>query len=148
MRQKAGNGLFLLDVSTLIALAHPHHLAHRTVEVWFHQHAAERWATCPITECGFVRVASNPRFASPASPVETLQLLAILIEMPGHHFWPDDLAVGDVFGQFEERLFGHQQITDAYLLALAIAKEGRLVTLDRSIATLAGPEHAAHLLVL
>ena len=148
MRQKSGNG-FLLDVSTLVALAYPHHIFHGKVEPWFRKHAMQRWFTCPMTECGFVRVVSNPKFASPAPDVAEAQiLLGAMTQMPGHHFWPDDLGVAEVFKRFEERLFGHQQITNAYLLALAISKQGQLVTLDRSIASLAGPENSNHLIVL
>lgn len=149
MKQKDGSGPFLLDVSTLIALAYEYHIAHKVVEAWFDNHAAGRWATCPITECGFVRVVSNPRFALSAPSVdEALQVLASFTEMPGHQFWPDDAPIANVFALFAERLHGHQQITDAYLLALTVRKKGQFVTLDRAIKALAGPDHAAHVLVL
>ncbi len=75
-------------------------------------------------------------------------MLASIQQMPAHQFWPVDLDLREAIAPFRQSLFGHRQITDAYLLGLAIAKEGQLVTLDRSIATLAGPEHADHLLVL
>jgi toxin-antitoxin system PIN domain toxin len=149
LKPKAGKGLFLLDVSTLIALAYEHHTAHEKVEAWFDEYAAGRWATCPMTECGFVRVISNPKFASSAPDLgEARQLLAGFTEMAGHHFWSDDMRLTDVFALLEGRLHGHQQITDAYLLALTISKKGQLVTLDRGIAALAGPEHAVHVLAL
>jgi uncharacterized protein len=49
---------------------------------------------------------------------------------------------------FGGRLYGHQQITDAYLLGLAIKESGVLVTLDKGLRHLAGPRHSKNLLVL
>lgn len=102
-----------------------------------------------MTESGFVRVVSNPKFASSRPDLgEAQQVLASFTAIPGHHFWEDHMRITDVFALLGERLHGHQQVTDAYLLALAISRKGQLVTLDRAIATLAGPDYARHLLVL
>ncbi len=107
------------------------------------------WASCPLTQAGFTRIVSNPAFFAVTPDVdEALALLAGLTQSAGHQFWPDDLPITAAADLFGRRLVGHQQVTDAYLLALAVSKKGQLVTLDRSIATLAGPDHVAHVLVL
>jgi predicted nucleic acid-binding protein len=47
------------------------------------------------------------------------------------------------------RVLGHRQVTDAYLLALAVRHEGRFVTFDRRIALGVVPgARAEHLVVL
>lgn len=42
----------------------------------------------------------------------------------------------EAVARFELRITGHQQVTDAYLLGLAIHKKGRLATLDRALLSL------------
>jgi uncharacterized protein len=139
----------LLDVNVLIALVRQDHVAHRTVRRWFQQIGARHWATCPPTESSFVRIISNPKFSQPSLDVaEALEMLDIVTKLPGHRFWPTDVGFLDAVAPFADRLFGHQQVSDAYLLRMAIKKSGKLVTLDRAIQALAGSEFRDHVLVL
>lgn len=82
------------------------------------------------------------------SVFEGSELLRGLTQRPGHRFWPIDITFAEAVQPFQERVFGHRQITDAYLLGLAIKHKGRLVTIDRGIQALAGPEFAKYLMVL
>ncbi len=80
----------LLDINVLLALADPTHVHHETAHEWFGQTGRKSWATCPITENGFVRIASHPQYPNrPGSPHEVAALLQIIVALPGHHFWPD-----------------------------------------------------------
>ena len=127
----------LLDVSVLIALLWPYHEAHDRVQRWFAHNSRQGWATCAITEAGFVRIVSNPAFSQqPVSPQDALRVLAGSLLHPAHEFWTDDLTANDALTQFSNRLNSHQQVTDGYLLALAMRKQGRFVTLDAGIASL------------
>ena len=113
----------------------PNHVHHREAQGWFAKKGAAQFRTCPITQTGFVRISSNPAFSSEAAtPGEALALLDHVQRLPGHDFWPDDLSAGDAFAG--KSLIGHRQVTDAYLLALAIAHGGVLATLDRAVAVL------------
>jgi uncharacterized protein len=138
---------FLLDVNVLVALAWPGHVSHERAQRWFAGHAGEGWATCPFTQAGFVRVISNPAFSPHAvTPAEAIRALHVTLAHPGHRFWADDLSLEDAVRGFRSKVLGHQQVTDAYLLGLALRKKGKLATLDRSIRSLmgegsAGPEH-------
>lgn len=86
----------LLDVNVLIALAWPQHVHHERVRQWFAAHAAEGWATCPITQCGFVRISSNPKImGAAATPAQAVAALRQLMTHPNHDFWPDDLPFTD-----------------------------------------------------
>jgi uncharacterized protein len=124
---------YLLDTNILIALAWPNHVHHRETLAWFGAKAAEGFRTCPITQTGFVRISSNPAFTPHApSPAEAMALLRRITELPGHGFWPDDQPINA-----SPVVVTHRQVTDAYLLALAIAHDGALATLDRGIRTLA-----------
>lgn len=126
---------YLLDVNVLIALAWPWHEAHARTRSWFADHAAKGWATCPMTEAGFVRIVSNPSFSLQAvTPKEALRGLEISLLDPAHRFWPDDIPLATALAESGSRLAGHQQITDAYLLALAMHHKGKLATLDRQLA--------------
>lgn len=128
---------FLLDVNALIALTWPTHVHHVITRRWFDDNAARGWATCPVTQLGFVRISSNPKIIRDAvAPREAVSQLARLVELPGHQFWPDDVCVAPA-GSFASLAFiGHRQTTDAYLLALAQRHEGRLATLDKGVAEL------------
>jgi toxin-antitoxin system PIN domain toxin len=127
----------LLDVNVLIALLWPPHEAHRRAQRWFAKNAEQGWATCAITQAGFLRVVSNPAFSPRGvSPRDALEVLQGSLQHRAHRFWTEDIGVGEAVGRFGRRLLGHQQITDAYLLGLAIHKGGRVATLDSGIGSL------------
>jgi uncharacterized protein len=131
---KAG---FLLDVNVLVAMAWPTHRAHGKVQEWLATHAREGWATCPLTQTAFVRILSNPAFSPNAlTPSDAAILLGANLGHPAHRFWTDDISFVQALEPFVPRLTGHQQVTDAYLLGLAIHKKGKLVTMDHAIRTL------------
>jgi hypothetical protein len=128
---------FLLDVNVLVALFWPRHEQHERVRGWFRTHASRHWVTCPITQAGFVRVASNPAITRDApSPADTVKILQANLQHPGHVFWPDDLDVPASLSLVGTRLQGYRQITDAYLLGLAIHRKVKFATLDRSVTSL------------
>jgi toxin-antitoxin system PIN domain toxin len=129
--------VFLLDVNVLIAAFWPTHQAHDRVQHWLARHAREGWATCPLTESAFVRIISNPGFSPNALTVaDALDLLRANLAHASHCFWENDIPFLRSIEPFEERLLGHQQISDAYLLGLVIHKRGKLATLDRAISSL------------
>ena len=131
--------IFLPDANVLIALAWPEHEFHAKVGRWFVRHSSAGWATCPFTQAAFVRVLSNPAFSADAlTPENALLVLESNLLLPGHHFWADSISVPDGLRRVGGRLTGHQQITDAYLVGLAMHYEGRLVTLDKGIGVWAG----------
>ena len=136
----------LLDVNVLIALFWPAHEFHDRAQRWFVKNAGgarvestfNRWATCSFTEAGFVRIVSNPRFSPQAvQPREAMRLLRSNLDSKSHVFWRDNTNFLDIVATFEPRITVHQQVTDAYLLGLAKAHRGWLVTLDRGIVALA-----------
>ncbi|HKD84170.1 MAG TPA: TA system VapC family ribonuclease toxin [Terriglobales bacterium] len=132
---------YLLDVNVLIALVRVDHIAHKTARRWFERLGGSHWATCAMTEGGFVRIITNPRFLdSPPDMGEALDMLRLLTRLSGHQFWTMDLSFVETVAPVQERLFGHQQVTDAYLLGLAIKKRGKLATFDRGVSVLAGRE--------
>ena len=133
----------LLDVNVLIALTWPTHVHHARARAWFEGRADSSWATCPLTELGFVRVSANPRIIADAvTPREAIAVLQDLRALPCHVFWPDTLSVEPSGPLASLSLVGHRQTTDAYLLALARANDGMLATLDAGLAGLL-PVHAA-----
>ena len=127
----------LLDLNLLIAMAWPSHIHHRQAHTWFAANASSGWATCPFTECGFVRLSCNPRVTPEAvPPQQAIALLKEIVNLPHHVFWPDAIPLISEKIIPTDLLTGHRQITDAYLLGLAIFNKGRLATLDRGIAHL------------
>jgi toxin-antitoxin system PIN domain toxin len=126
----------LLDVNVLIALAWPSHVHHAQAHAWFARRAAEGWATCLLTQLGFVRISSNPKIIPEAVlPQQALKVLGQMVEHEHHVFWPDDLSLTDRHNPVAH-IMGHRQLTDAYLLGLAVRRQGRLVTLDESLSSL------------
>ena len=131
----------LLDINILTALLWPTHEHHDAAHRWFGGRADASWATCSLTQLGFVRIVSNPAFSRDAlSPVEALALLGENLAHPAHKFWTDRLQVPAAVKGIEARLQGYKQLTDAYLLALAHRRKGVLATFDRGLRTLAGDE--------
>jgi toxin-antitoxin system PIN domain toxin len=129
----------LLDINILTALLWPAHEHHDVAHRWFGGRAGTPWATCSLTQLGFVRIVSNPAFSRDAlSPMEALALLGENLARPAHEFWSDSLQVPPAVKGMEARLQGHRQFTDAYLLALAHGRKGVLATFDRGLRALAG----------
>jgi toxin-antitoxin system PIN domain toxin len=127
----------LLDVNLLVALAWPNHVHHQAALAWFGRSQAGGWATCPLTQSGFVRVSSNPSAVSDTkSPQEAALLLRRIVALPHHEFWHDDVSFASTSFLEEIRLVGHRQVTDAHLLTLAMQRGGRLATLDGKIRSL------------
>lgn len=128
---------YLLDTNFLIALLWPSHERHGLAVRWFDRHRSKGWATCPFTQAGFVRIVSNPAFSRDAvTPREATQILVANSTAKDCLFWKDALPFADTVAFAGVRLIGHQQVTDAYLLGLAIRQGGMLVTLDKRIAAL------------
>ena len=127
-------GPALPDLNVLVAAAWPNHLHHPVARRWFMEQASQGWATCPVTQSGFLRLSSNPRIVEDAvSPQEARRLLQRMIRFGDHSFWPDDLGWTGEWDLPLSLLTGHRQITDAYLLGLAVLHGGRLVTLDHTL---------------
>jgi toxin-antitoxin system PIN domain toxin len=134
---------YLLDTNVLIALLWPTHTQHDRAVRWFAARRSRKWATCPLTESAFVRIVSNPAFSRDAvTPREAVGLLAANTAAADHVFWPVDVPVTDAADVAGARLVGHQQVTDVYLLALAMKRGGVLATLDEGVAALAHPRSA------
>ncbi len=125
---------YLLDVNLLIAISDRDHVHHNVSKKWFKENSPNGWATCPITENGFVRVISNPKYpGNPGPPSKVIPLLNALISVPGHQFWADDISiVADNPIELTDETSSNS-ITDLYLLALASNSKGKLATLDQRI---------------
>ena len=127
----------LLDVNVLLALAWPAHEHHGWVQAWFQSIRSAGFATCPLTQAGFVRISCNPHFSpQTVSPQIALSLIDEITAMPEHEFWPDALSLREAIPH-QQPLTGHRQITDAYLAALAASRGGVVSTLDRAMLALA-----------
>lgn len=127
----------LPDVNVLVSLAWPNHVHHSASRAWFAEFAAAGWATCPITESGFVRVSSNRRVIPDARAVgESLDVLRSMRTLGRHQFWADDVSPAVSQEVDFQTLSGYRQVTDAMLITLAGRHGGRFVTFDNAAATL------------
>ena len=126
---------FLLDVNVLISLFDSAHVNHNQAHMWFQKNSDQVWATCPVTENGFVRILSNPSYPTvdenPSGLVSSLNKLKR--NYKNAEFWEDTISISnkDIFEY--NFLLSHKQVTDAYLLGLAIKNNAKLVTFDRGI---------------
>jgi toxin-antitoxin system PIN domain toxin len=139
----------LLDVNVLIALLDAQHVDHRRTRAWLGREIRRGWSSCAITQNGFVRVMSQPRYPNAITPAEAADRLAEATLGRYHEFWPCDLSLLDSALVDRSRLHGPRQVTDVYLLALATSKGGRFVTFDGSLPRDAVPgARASNLVVL
>jgi toxin-antitoxin system PIN domain toxin len=139
----------LLDVNVLIALTDSEHIHHQIARDWFVSSGRQRLGICPLTEAGFLRVTTNPLFhPSPRSMEQAMAILQVLKGRDDYWYCPINESWVTLTARFAARVRGHQQVTDAYLLGLAIKEDGALVTFDRGLRYLAGAEFSDNLLVL
>lgn len=134
----------LLDVNVVLALLDADHVDHRTARSWLESDIEHGWASCAITQNGFVRVLTQERYPSPVSAAEAVARLRRATNTPHHRYLPCDVSILDSDVR-TDRVHGSRQVTDVYLLALAVMHGCRLATFDRAIPRSAvvgaAPEH-------
>ena len=124
----------LLDVNVWVALLDEAHV-HHAQALAFAQKRKIRIATCPLVENGVVRVLNLPGYSKsgPAGFAAVSNKLQQICTDLDHEFWPDDVSLRSDGVVNWSRVLSHNQITDVYLLALALTHEGCLVTLDHRV---------------
>ncbi len=123
----------LLDVNVLIALLDADHVLHGRAMNWFADNARSGWASCPITQNGCIRVMAHPGYPNPLPVRAVMERLYEASASPLHDFWADDVSLLDPEIADCGRIHGPRQLTDVYLLALAVAHRGQFVTFDTSV---------------
>ncbi|HNQ87679.1 MAG TPA: PIN domain-containing protein [Verrucomicrobiota bacterium] len=126
---------WLLDINVLVARQDVDHEHHERVARWWHQRTADGWATCPLTENGFVRILGHPSYPGwPGTPERAAAALSRLIAaIPGHQFLPDEISLLDLSVVPSLEGVGPRALTDLYLLALAVHHGAVFATLDARI---------------
>jgi toxin-antitoxin system PIN domain toxin len=138
----------LLDINVLLALLDQQHIHHRRAREWLEREIAAGWASCAITQNGFVRIISQPGYPSPITPKAAIDLLTAATATDYHEFWPCSVSLLDPQVVEASRVHSHRQVTDAYLLALATGAGGRFVTFDQSVSQTAVRGSSADQLVV
>jgi toxin-antitoxin system PIN domain toxin len=138
---------YLVDVNVLIALADEEHVHYSAATSWLDAMRDEKWGACAFSQAGFLRIMTNPKLGG-YSVGDATKVLISLSQHPRYRFWPMNEDWMTLANPFLERVFGHQQITDAWLLGLAVKKGGVLVTMDTAIKHLAGTQYSKNVLVL
>ena len=137
----------LLDINILIALLDSQHIHHRLANAWLTKHIDHGWASCPLTQNGAIRIMSQPAYPNSLPAARVAERLAEATNTQWHDFWPDNISLLDAERLDWSAVLGSRQVTDCYLLALAVHHQGRFVTLDRRIGIQAVPsagnEHLA-----
>ncbi|MCV9996892.1 PIN domain-containing protein [Pararhizobium sp. YC-54] len=140
---------YLLDVNVLIALIDRYHIHHDLAHSWLRTHSEDGWATCAITENGLVRIVSNKKYPqSPGSASTLVDMLSTLKYAPEHEFWSETISLTDDRIFRIEHISSPEQITDTYLLGLAVYHGGYFATFDRRLSTEAviGGQNALHVI--
>jgi toxin-antitoxin system PIN domain toxin len=140
----------LCDVNVLIALFDESHVHHEAAHDWFADDGSAGWASCATTETGFLRILGNPRLGVTETRDVLLTSLRKLCKASAHTFWSESVSLRDDTLFDDSVLVSHRQLTDVYLLGLAVRMDGRLATFDRSIplAAVKGALADQHLVVL
>ncbi len=123
----------LLDINVLIALLDGSHMHHGLVTTWLADNLDAGWASCPITQNGCIRILSQPAYPNSVPVAQVAQRLAEATQHASHAFWPDVVSLLQPDTLAWDRVLSSRQVTDVYLLALAVLQNGRFVTLDRGI---------------
>jgi len=129
----------LFDINVLIALLDAQHVHHQSAARWLADNIEAGWASCPLTQNGVIRIMSQPAYPNPLPPGTIAERLAEAAGNEWHAFWPDEVSLLDAGTVDWQKILGSRQVTDCYLLALAVRHDGRFVTFDRRIAIGAVP---------
>lgn len=117
----------ILDVNVVIASIFEEHEHHKIARQFVEK--LEHFYTCPTVQGGFLRFATRPMNGFPPwlSMREAQETLSEFSAAEGHHLIPDNQCFTTIAC---ERLTGHKQWTDAYLLKLAEVHRMPLATID------------------
>jgi len=129
----------LPDVNVLVALFDPAHVHHEAAHAWFSEVRHSAWATCPLTQSGFLRVVANPSYPNRRlSVAEAAYYLNQLIanHAETHHFFRDDTSLLDSSRFDLGAISGHRQVADLHLVGICARFKARLITLDKGISAL------------
>lgn len=139
--KKVSSELLLLDLNVLLAIAWPNHQFHAAVRRRL-EPSTDRWATCALTQLGFIRLSSNQAaVGSPATPAQAAAVLAVMTSDPLHVYLGNlPSPVGRKGRPAFTNILGSKQVTDAYLLKLAYWHRARFVTFDSRLKELTGLE--------
>ena len=139
----------LLDINVLIALHDRDHVHHIRAATWFEANVEHGWASCPLTQNGCLRIMNQPGFSSPQPLPALIAMLQRSTRASVHETWMDDISVLDAARFQHTHMHGHRQLTDLYLLGLAVKNKGRLASFDQRIPMSAvRGATAAHMVVL
>ena len=138
----------LLDINVLIALHDRDHVHHSHATSWLAANIKHGWASCPLTQNGCLRIMSQDGYSNPQPLSVLMPMLLHSTSDAHHHFWSDDISLRTEGLVNWDRVFSHGQITDLYLLALAVAHDGALATFDHRIALNAVARSEKHNLLL
>jgi toxin-antitoxin system PIN domain toxin len=128
---------FLLDVNVLVALAFPDHSSHKRAHNWFLRKSDRLWATSPLTQAGFLRIASRLLGGSRNGLQQALAGLERDCRSLNHEYWSVGVDLRELSEMQRSRLIGPNQITDMQLLLLAHRHRGQLATFDAGLKELA-----------
>ena len=126
----------MADINILIALFDPKHVHHDPAQRWFATAVTDGWATCPLTENGFLRIVSNPHYGHLHLSIAEVAagLRALIGTYPdSHQFWTDDISLCDTAMFDLTAVRGYRQLTDLYLLGLCQRHGATFVTFDGGI---------------
>ena len=144
--KKASSKPALLDTNVLLALAWPSHQFHHAAIARMNRRN-QRWATCAVTELGFIRLSANPVVVQLAKrPAEAASLLKAMTADPGHVYLDSPPPTAEPFMTGFEDLMGYRQVTDSYLLNLAGANHAFLLTFDARLKALGNSNRPVEIL--
>lgn len=130
---------YLLDINVVIALIDPTHVHHDRAHDWFADTGRSDWLSCPLTENGAIRIVSHPKYSNSQSPTVVADSVRSLIDVGNHRFVPDEISLLDAAKVSADKLVSSGQVTDTYLLALAVDVGAQLATFDTTLVTSAVP---------
>lgn len=138
----------LLDINVLIALLDEQHVHHQLAAHWLHRNIEQEWASCPLTQNGVIRIMSQPAYPNPLPAGSIAARLAEATSTSWHQFYPDDISLLDGESVHWDSILGSRQVTDCYLLALAVRHDCRFVSFDRRVDRRAVPGSGSRHLVI
>jgi toxin-antitoxin system PIN domain toxin len=139
----------LLDVNVLIALLDEAHIHHQLAMDWLTNNIEQGWASCPMTQNGCIRILSQSAYPNTVPAALVAVRLAEACNHSAHTFWADSVSLLELDTIIWKHILGSRQVTDAYLLALAVVNGGCFVTFDKGISLVAvNGAKTEHLVVL
>ncbi len=133
--------LDVLDINVWLALADPDHQHHKRARYYWDSESLPEFAFCRVTMLGLLRLLTHPKVmqGNPFTVADAWAAYETFSSLPEVRFIEESLLAEQHFARLTKSpAFIAHRWTDAWIAAIALSADARIVSFDADFATFDG----------